>query len=129
MHEYQVHYGKVFSIGGVIYVRRGETNNDELVFSRTYPSLDGEVTRSLCMFLEARRRARVAFEHAHTVSGRLDSFSRLVGAFVLGWMTRWVRRSNAKHTRPLLDRFPLETPRVLILAVLEEFLRNLCSAQ
>ncbi|KAJ6464235.1 hypothetical protein DFH09DRAFT_1382240, partial [Mycena vulgaris] len=65
MHEYKVHYGKIFSIG------------------------DGEVTRSLCMILEARKRAQVAFARARTIPGRLDLFSRLVRAFVLGWITKW----------------------------------------
>ncbi|KAJ7865192.1 hypothetical protein B0H13DRAFT_2353119 [Mycena leptocephala] len=89
MHEYKVHYGKVFSILGVIYVRRSETNPNELIFSKIYTSLDGEVTHSLCMILEARKRAQAAFARAQTIPGRLHLFSRLLRDFVFGWIIKW----------------------------------------
>ncbi|KAJ7204046.1 hypothetical protein GGX14DRAFT_398355 [Mycena pura] len=89
MQEYGVNYAKLFSISGVIYVRRSEKNPNELILSKTYTSLDGEVTRSLCMILEARERAKVESARAQTISGRLDLFSRRVRAFVFGWITKW----------------------------------------
>ncbi|KAJ7077079.1 hypothetical protein C8R44DRAFT_826498 [Mycena epipterygia] len=89
MHEYKVHYGKIFSIFGVIYVRRSETNPNELIFSKIYTSLDGEVTHSLCMILEARKRAQAAFARAQTIPGRLHLFSRLLRDFVFGWIIKW----------------------------------------
>lgn len=97
MQEYGVNYAKLFSISGVIYVRRSEKNPNELIFSKTYTSLDGEVTRSLCMILEARERATVESARAQTIPGRLDLFSRLVRAFVFGWITKWVRQGIAMH--------------------------------
>jgi hypothetical protein len=127
MHEYQVHYGKLFSIVGVIYVRWSETNPNELIFSKIYSSLDGEVTRSVCMILEARQRARAAFTRAQTVSGRVHLFSRLLREFLLGWIIKWVR-PGAMHTVYYLI-FPAETSRVLILGVLDGLLCNLCPVQ
>jgi hypothetical protein len=86
MHEYKVHYGKIFSIFGVIYVWRSETNPNELIFSKIHISLDGEVTHSLCMILEALKRAQAAFAGVQTIPGRLHLFSRLFRDLVFGWI-------------------------------------------
>ncbi|KAF8146130.1 hypothetical protein K438DRAFT_1870417 [Mycena galopus ATCC 62051] len=89
MEEYNVNYAKIFSIHGVIHVRRSDARRDELIFSRTYTCLDGEVTRSVCLILEARDRNRAEMDRLRTVAGRLDLSSQLVRAFVRGWITKW----------------------------------------
>ncbi|KAJ7839670.1 hypothetical protein B0H13DRAFT_158822 [Mycena leptocephala] len=54
MHKFQAFYGKIFSPCGVIYVRRG-TSEDELEFSRIYHNLDDDVRRTACLIIEAER--------------------------------------------------------------------------
>ncbi|KAF7334847.1 hypothetical protein MSAN_02361000 [Mycena sanguinolenta] len=89
MEAYHVNYAKVFSVHGVIHIRRSETRRDELIFSRTYTCLDGEVTRSVCLILEARERNIAEAQRLQTLGGRLDLSSQLVRAFVLGCITKW----------------------------------------
>ncbi|KAF7335838.1 hypothetical protein MSAN_02330000 [Mycena sanguinolenta] len=89
MEAYHVNYAKIFSIYGGIHIRRSETRRDELIFSRTYTCLDGEVTRSVCLILEARKRNIAEAQSLQTLGGRLDLSSQLVRAFVFGCITKW----------------------------------------
>ncbi|KAJ6553191.1 hypothetical protein B0H19DRAFT_1155908 [Mycena capillaripes] len=54
MHRFQAFYGKIFSPCGVIYVRRG-ASEDKLEFSRVYHNLDDDVRRTACLIIEAER--------------------------------------------------------------------------
>ncbi|KAJ7712210.1 hypothetical protein B0H16DRAFT_1900214 [Mycena metata] len=57
MHKFGTFYGKIFSPRGVVYVRRG-SSDDVLEFSRIYHNLDDDVRRTACLIIEANRNPK-----------------------------------------------------------------------
>ncbi|KAJ7794244.1 hypothetical protein B0H14DRAFT_3557669 [Mycena olivaceomarginata] len=74
MHKFQAFYGKIFSPCGVIYVRRG-ASEDELEFSRVYHDLDDDVRRTACLIIEAERHS--SGQYAMPVPAFIRSISEI----------------------------------------------------
>jgi hypothetical protein len=89
---YDAYFAKVFSPIGVLYIRR-QLDSNELVVSRLYDNLDGEVSRTLCLILDACEQGDQRAAHALTIPGRLARFSRNVGGLALIFVNILVRYS------------------------------------
>ncbi|KAK7041361.1 hypothetical protein R3P38DRAFT_3453826, partial [Favolaschia claudopus] len=82
MVTYDAYFAKVFSPIGVLYIQR-QSNSDELLVSRLYDNLDGEVSRTLNLILEACEQGDRIATQALTIPGRVNRIHRLVHDFIL----------------------------------------------
>ncbi|KAJ6535214.1 hypothetical protein DFH09DRAFT_1369631 [Mycena vulgaris] len=106
MCEYNVDYAKLFSLAGVIYVRRSAPGSTSLIFSKTYANLDGDVERSACVILHA---PNILAAFIHIFLPYSNKIGHLPAIYILNMgggtsfvmMLSWVTSATARHTKKL----------------------------
>ncbi|KAJ6529586.1 hypothetical protein B0H10DRAFT_241450 [Mycena sp. CBHHK59/15] len=93
MEEYRVDFAKIFSPIGVTYIRR-EPGSDELSCSKTYTSMNGEVTRTTCLILEAREQAELPRPQASFAEKVTRELPRKLRDILATWAINWTLRTS-----------------------------------